>query len=56
MQDDTTQEYPRGTGWRFEEFSDGVWLHVLGPDGEQLASFRPKTYDRPEQGRMRAGA
>jgi hypothetical protein len=54
MLDGTTHEYPKADAWRFEELSDGVWLHVLGPDGQQIASFRPKTYDRPEVGRMRA--
>ena len=52
MLDGTTQEYPKGDAWEFQEFGDGVWLHVLGLDGQQVASFRPKTYDRPESGRM----
>lgn len=48
------EEYPAGDGWRLEQFEDGVWLTVLDLQGRQVATFRPKTYDRPEVGRMRA--
>ena len=53
--DPVIHEYPKADAWKFEEFADGVWLHVLGADGQQIATFRPKTYDRPEVGRMRTG-
>lgn len=48
------EEYPAGDGWRLEQFEDGVWLTVLDSGGRQLATFRPKAYERPEAGRMRA--
>lgn len=54
MLDGTTIEYPKADAWKFEELGDGVWLHLLCPDGEQEASFRPKTYDRPQAGRVKA--
>ncbi len=49
-----TEEYPAGDGWRLEQFEDGVWLTVLDQDGRQLATFKPKAYERPEIGRMKA--
>lgn len=41
-------EYPKADGWRLDDRVDGTWLHIDGPSGEQIASFRPGTYDRPE--------
>lgn len=51
-----TEEYPSGDGWRLEQFEDGVWLTVLDVGGRQVATFRPKAYERPEVGRMRRNA
>lgn len=51
-----TEEYPAGDGWRLEQFEDGVWLTVLDVRGRQVATFRPKSYERPEIGRMRSDA
>ncbi len=51
-----TEEYPAGDGWRLEQFEDGVWLTVLAGDGRQIATFKPKDYQRPEIGRMRPNA
>jgi hypothetical protein len=51
-----TEEYPAGDGWSLEQFEDGVWLTVLDTRGRQVATFRPKTYERPEIGRMKPDA
>jgi hypothetical protein len=49
------EEYPAGDGWRLDEYQDGVWLTVLDVRGRQVATFRPKSYERPEAGRMSDG-
>jgi len=49
--DATVHEYRKADRWELEARLDGDWLHVLGRDGEQIASFRPGTYDRPEAAR-----
>lgn len=47
-----TEEYPAGDGWRLDQFEDGVWLTILDLKGRQVATFRPKEFERPEIGRM----